>query len=203
MATMRNLTSSTADGMVKSDPDPEEGCSQSAPGGLPMVASAEARHDDEAYGQLFSIYARQLYGYLLRLCRQHDRAEDLVQITFEKLHRARHRCRDDTVGPWLFAIARNAFYDDQRARRVRREVLTLDGIFTDSHAPAVAPSAEDRALLLEALDRLPEAYRDSVVLTKWLGYSGAEAAEQLETCSATVKVWAHRGCRKLQEALQP
>ena len=55
--------------------------------------------------------------------------EDLVQVTFSKIHRARESyMRGAPLLPWVLAIARRSFLDERRRAKVRPEDLTGDGI---------------------------------------------------------------------------
>ena len=139
-----------------------------------------------------------LFGYLCRLCRDESRAEDLLQSTFEKACRASSSYEATALRPWLLAIARNAFYDEQRKRRPGREVLCRDDVVSGGHGLATEASPADRVELRELLQQLPERHRNALLLTQWWGYSDVKAAELLGTRPGTIKAWAHRGRRRLQ-----
>jgi RNA polymerase sigma-70 factor (ECF subfamily) len=160
------------------------------------------QEDGESYEQSFALHRSSLFGYLLSLCREPDRAEDLLQLTFEKFFRSRDRIAHERLRPWLFVVARNTFYDDQRARRSRPEVLALREVPSDPKPISAEASVEARVLLRQLLGQLPREQRDALLLTKAWGYSGTEAANALGTCPATVKAWVHRGRQRLRASLQ-
>ena len=82
----------------------------------------------EAFRQLYARLAPRLLGYLLRMVRDRAAAEDLVQVTFLKVHRARAAyVRGADPGPWIFAIAHRSFLDDVRGKRRARVGLADDG----------------------------------------------------------------------------
>jgi RNA polymerase sigma-70 factor (ECF subfamily) len=193
---------STWVGLGRCEPTRLSGSTNGELGGLSSEAlmARYAAGDDAAFELLYSRFSRQLFGYLLRLCGDRDRAEDLLQTTFEKAHRS--RCSHVTgspVGPWLFAIARHSFYDEERRRRARPESLTSDGILPEPCKPDVTPAAEVLEPLRQALARLPSTHRDAFVLTKWFGQSGAEAATALHITSASLKARVHRASHMLRE----
>ena len=65
--------------------------------------------DLEAFDHLYRRLSPRLFGYLLRLTRQREQAEDLVQITFAKIHRARQSyLKGSSPLPWALAIARRS-----------------------------------------------------------------------------------------------
>jgi len=157
----------------------------------------------EAFEFLYRRVSPNLMGYLLRLTRNRERAEDLLQITFSKIHRARGSyLRGAPVLPWILAIARRSFLDERRSANVRTEDLSPDGALPE-------PQNEERPLPTElsdaleiALGRLPETYREAIVLTKITGLSVAEAASVLGATETAVKLRVHRGYNQLRKELE-
>lgn len=162
-----------------------------------------AAGDDSAFSPLYRALSPRLFGYLLRLTRDRHQAEDLVQVTFSKVHRARAAYfAGSPVLPWLLAIGRRSFLDLKRRQKVRPEDLTGDGTVPE-RTPEVVSSSDDLARELElALDRLPSAYAEAIQLTKVTGLSVAEAAEVLGTTPAAVKLRVHRGYHMLRKELE-
>jgi len=159
-----------------------------------------------AFDLLYQRIGARLFGYLIRLTRERERAEDLLQVTFAKMHRARDSyLRGSPVLPWVFAIAHRAFLDDRRRVRNRQEDLSHDGRLPEPTAEALsggAMPAELSDVLELALAQLPDHYREAIVLTKVTGLSVAEAAEVLGTTSAAVKLRVHRGYKELRQYLE-
>jgi RNA polymerase sigma-70 factor, ECF subfamily len=157
-----------------------------------------------AFDALYTRVSPKLFGYLLRLARNRSRAEDLLQITFTKIHRARASYLEGAPFlPWASAIARRTFFDEIRSARSRREDLSTDGSLPE---PVEAPPVETSELedaLERALDDLPEAYREAIQLTKVTGLSMQEAALVLGTTPTAVKLRVHRGYVALRKALEP
>jgi len=155
-----------------------------------------------AFESLYQHIGGRLFGYLLRLTRDRQRAEDLLQVSFAKLHRARSSYIPGApVLPWVFAIARRAFLDERRRAQSRKEELSKDGTLPEP--PPEAAGSSDVADALElALSQLPEHYREAIVLTKITGLSVAEAAEVLGTTPTAVKLRVHRGYKELRQRLE-
>ncbi|HEX2873901.1 MAG TPA: sigma factor, partial [Polyangiaceae bacterium] len=100
----------------------------------------------DAFDQLYRKLSPTLMGYLLRLTRNRARAEDLLQITFTKVHRARASyLKGAPVLPWAVAIARRSFLDERRAAAVRNEDLSADGSLPEPRpeAPALGTEMSD------------------------------------------------------------
>jgi RNA polymerase sigma-70 factor (ECF subfamily) len=122
----------------------------------------------------------RLWRYALVLSRARDTADDLVQATcLRAIERADQFVPGTRVDRWLFAILRSIWLNEIRSRRIREgggfvdaDVLTTDGereIEMNITAAAV----------LRAIDRLPEAQRETILLVYGEGYSYAEAAATL------------------------
>ena len=157
----------------------------------------------DAFEFLYRRVSSNLMGYLLRLTRNRERAEDLLQITFSKIHRARGSyLRGAPVLPWILAIARRSFLDERRSAHVRTEDLSPDGSLPEQQNEAPPLPVELSDALEVAIDRLPETYREAIVLTKITGLSVAEAATVLGATETAVKLRVHRGYNQLRKELE-
>ncbi|MEO8903367.1 MAG: RNA polymerase sigma factor [Polyangiaceae bacterium] len=157
----------------------------------------------DAFEFLYRRVSSNLMGYLLRLTRNRERAEDLLQITFSKIHRARGSyLRGAPILPWILAIARRSFLDERRSAHVRTEDLSPDGSLPEQQNEAPPLPAELSDALEVALDRLPETYREAIVLTKITGLTLAEAATVLGATETAVKLRVHRGYNQLRKELE-
>lgn len=157
----------------------------------------------QAFSELYRKVSPNLMGYLLRLTRDRGRAEDLLQVTFSKVHRARESyLRGAPILPWLFAIARRTFLDERRAARSRAEDLSTDGTLPEPKPEPEAVSNDVADAIERAVDALPEAYREAIQLTKMSGLSIAEAASVLGTTETAVKLRVHRGYNLLRKELE-
>lgn len=156
-----------------------------------------------AFDALFQRYSRPVHGYLTRVTGSASAAEDLVQLTFLSLVRARGRFQEGArVKPWLYAIATNAARDHQRRSR-RPEELTEKGELPTAVA-ADTPGPRDTGLertVQRALAMLPEGQRIPIMLHRFEGMSFAEIAESMGLTESAVKVRAHRGYARLRELL--
>jgi RNA polymerase sigma factor (sigma-70 family) len=159
--------------------------------------------DASAFDELYRRVAPQLYGYLLRLTRDRARAEDLLQVTFGKVHRARESYIEGApLLPWMLAIARRTFFDERRSWRSRPEDLSADGVVPESPRTEEQGSSDRSEALERALNQLPESYREAIQLTKVAGLSLIEASKVLSTSSTAVKLRVHRGYTLLRKQLE-
>lgn len=156
-----------------------------------------------AFDELYRRIAPNLFAYLLRLTRNRERAEDLLQVTFGKVHRARESyLRGAPLLPWMLAIARRSFLDERRSASTRSEDLSSDGSLPEPRVEEAGVPPDLSAALERALDALPEAYREAIALTKISGLSISEAADVLGSTETAVKLRIHRGYTLLRKELE-
>jgi RNA polymerase sigma-70 factor (ECF subfamily) len=160
--------------------------------------------DAAAFDALYQRHRAGLHGFFRRMTGSASTADDLLQVAFLNLVRARERyARGEPFKPWLYAIARNAARDHLRLAH-HREVGGPEAEAPLAQAEARAPEtadADEVAALRQALDTLPPQYREAVVLHQLQGLSFAEVAAALHSTPGAVKVRAHRGYQRLREAL--
>jgi len=147
----------------------------------------------DLFGRLYQLYAPLVHGVLLaRLPR--SEVEDMVQDIFLHAFRKLHTLRDTRAfGPWIAMIARNRAMDFHRSSRQTIE-LSEDLRSADSSQA----KAEE---ILAIIRKLPEAYRETLVLRLVEGMSGPEIATRTGLTPASVRVNLHRGMKLLREKL--
>lgn len=130
-----------------------------------------------------------------------DRSDDLVQDTLVRawINAASFR-RGTNLTAWLFTILRNLFYSEQRKRK--REVEDADGV----HAGRLTalPEQEVRmemAQFQSALNRLPAAQREALVLVGAQSFTYEEAAAICGVAVGTIKSRVSRARLRLIEVL--
>jgi RNA polymerase sigma-70 factor (ECF subfamily) len=130
----------------------------------------------------------RLWRYALVLSGTSDAAEDLVQATcLRAVERADQFVPGTRLDRWLFAILRSIWLNDIRARRIR-----MGGGFVDGEEALSTDGADVietnilAAEALKAIDRLPEAQRETTLLVYGEGFTYAEAAEALGIPIGTV-----------------
>jgi len=168
--------------------------------------------DASAFRELYALVAPRLLGYLLKMARERALADDLLQQTFLKVHRARAAyVRGADPLPWIYSIAHRTFIDETRKHK-RAVVRVGDAEELPEVAAGLTGESDDRrdeargdpelvSAALDALADLPAQQREAVVLTKLDGKTVAEAAEIAGTTVGAMKVRAHRGYAALRKTL--
>jgi len=163
--------------------------------------------DASAFEELFRRLAPRVHSFFLRSLRDPAVADDLLQVTFMKVHRARAQYRPELrVLPWLFAVAGRVRIDELRKRMrlaedADEEALARadEQLSRDAEPPASNDVAEQ---VRAALDSLPESQRTVIHLHRYEGLTFAEIAQALGTTPGAVKLRAFRGYERLRELLK-
>lgn len=153
-----------------------------------------------------------LYGTAMRLTRNPDAAQDLVQDTYLKAFRARGRFAAGTnLKAWLFTILHNTWRNRRRDRARSRVEFDSDAVEQAGETGTVAAPVETPETLLlrasfdeelkSALDALPEAFREAVWLRDVEELSYQEIAEVLVIPIGTVMSRISRGRKQLYQLL--
>lgn len=158
-----------------------------------------------------------VYRFSMRLTKgDEDAAEDLVQETFLRAHRFWHTYeRGTNAKSWLFTICRNTFLHQRALARNQREkpaadmdarveALSADPAFekpsTDPEQDFFRGLIDDR--VVDAIDSLPDDYREVLVLSDLGDLKYAEIAEVLDVPVGTVKSRLFRARNQLQDRLR-
>jgi RNA polymerase sigma-70 factor (ECF subfamily) len=181
------------------------------------LIAALRRADPRAAERLVEVYGARAYGLAMRITRNAQDAEEIVQDALLTVARKIDTFRGEAAfGSWLYRIVANAAYQKARGRRRHHAEISLDEILPTFHEagehalPIVdwSPAVEDperqtelRDVLNAALDALPEEYRAVIVLRDVEGLSNDEVAEALHLTVANVKTRVHRGRLFLRKRL--
>lgn len=153
-------------------------------------------------------YINSLYHMALRMTRNTQDAEDLVQETYLKAYRFFHRFQKGTnCKAWLFKILNNTYINSYRKRVKEPKIESIsDNPFYET--PETILDVEEELIkritqqeIKEALGKLPEEFRSVVILSDLEGFSYKEISEILDCPIGTVMSRLHRGRSRLKEIL--
>jgi len=165
---------------------------------LPVMTDEERNTRFEA---LAREYGTDLYRYGLWLCHNDALAKDLVQETYLRAWKALHTLKEQAaVKGWLITILRREF-----ARTFERKVpkfTDLDSVVIEETRDLKPEERVERTLLRQGIGRLPERYREPLVLQVVMGYSCEEIAQQLGLSKSAVMTQLFRAREKLKVMLQ-
>jgi len=183
-------------------------------------AVARAREGDHlAFRALVERYQGRAFRLALRVLRDEDRARDVVQEAFLKVYAGLRRFEGrSSFYTWLYRVTLNLCLDWRRREKRGREVEWSDERMADlpsgeaggtgeAGAGIDAPDAqleraELRRRMAAAIDALPEAARETLLLREVEGLSYAEIASVLGIPKGTVMSRLHYARRRVQESLR-
>src|SRR6266576_4925344 len=158
-----------------------------------VLVKAVLDGDRDVFGRLYDLYAPLVHGILLARVPRSE-VDDLAQDIFLHALKKLHTLRDPKAfAPWIAMIARNRAMDFYRSSRETVEV-------TEQMAIARPPNRTAKEIL-DMICRLPEAYRETLVLRFVEGMTGPEIAARTGLTAASVRVNLHRGMKLLREKI--
>lgn len=132
--------------------------------------------------------------------------EDLVHDIFLVALRKRFRFRGEaSIDTWLFSITQRVVWTRRRKSQLRQWLFgknRTDLVPSEPSTPQhELERREQNARLYQALDRLPDVYRTTLILYELEELSGDEVARLTEVPIGTVWVRLHRGRQRLLQVL--
>ena len=156
---------------------------------------------------LYDRYSRQVYSLSLRMVENQSQAEEIAQDVFMTVWSRGSTYRSDR-GPfsaWLMSITHNRCIDELRKRRRRARYPTqdIDELKVEpSGNPEEVTDAVlnrlDREEITDALDKLPSAQKQVIVMAYFQGLTQSEISQVLSTPLGTVKTRMRLGLRKMR-----
>jgi RNA polymerase sigma factor (sigma-70 family) len=155
----------------------------------------------EGFEHLYDNYSPALYGIILKIVKDEERAADVLQDAFLKIWKniAAYNGEKGTLFTWILNIARNTAIDKLRAEVKTSNVINLENI-TESELPNVSifnpsPGLMDIRSIVELL--LPER-KVLVELVYFQGYTHEEVSEKLNLPLGTVKSRIRKALQELR-----
>ena len=156
------------------------------------------------------LHQRRIYSFAHYFLANPQEAEDVTQEVLIRFWRHHDRLEEKGVKSWLMKVTRNACFDRLRQHRSASRVFDrkVDETVVET-APGTIPSPERAAQdsdirqhVEAAIGELEEPYRSVVILREIQGLKYREIAEALELPLNTVRVYLHRGRRRLRDDLR-
>jgi RNA polymerase sigma-70 factor, ECF subfamily len=175
-------------------------------GGDFQLAQLAAAGDVLAFEELYARHHRRVYSICLRMLHNPTEAEDLTQDVFVQLFRKIGSFRGDSAfTTWLHRMTVNQVLMHFRKRNVKLEKVTDEGetpvqIVTGTENPDKMPIV-DRIALQDAVEQLPNGYKNVFLLHDVQGYEHEEVARILGCSVGTSKSQLHKARLKLRKIL--
>lgn len=164
--------------------------------------------DRRAFERLFKRVAPKIHAFFKRSFRDESVADELMQTTFLRVHRARMTYRPELpLRPWLFTIAAHIRRDEWRRRYRLHESSGEEALFAADQAAALSEARDREAAkdrfsdVLAAMDALPEMHRTILQLHRYEGMTYVEIAAVLGSTPGAVRQHAFRAYESLRKRL--
>ena len=168
--------------------------------------------DNENFRKIIAMHKDRVYNLAWYMTGSHEDAEDITQEVFIRFWKNLSSVSQPAHKSWLLKTARNACIDQLR-RRKRLKPVTIpeqneNSLDTIPDENAKAPDdtyleAERAEALSKMIVRLPENFREILVMHDIQGMPLKTIAESVQMPLNTVKVYLHRGRKRLLKMLHP
>jgi len=179
----------------------------------------KAKKDPEAFGQLFDIYYRPIFGYTLRRTTNIDIAQDLTSETFFKALKNLGQFKwrgENSFGNWLYKIAtneinmhfrknKNIFSLNPEKSKFLEKIPASEKSLPDSEIIAAQEELNQKQEFLKVyreLKKLKVEYQTVITLKYFEKKKIEQISQILEKPEGTIKSWIHRGLKELRKSLQ-
>ena len=159
--------------------------------------------EQQVFHELYQAYNARVYSICLRMTRDCSEAEDLTQEVFVHLFRTIGSFRgDSSFATWLHRLTVNCVLMHYRKHKRRAERTTADGeLPVQAAIGSLDPrrmKIVDQLLLSEVIAKLPDGYREALVLHDIEGFEHHEIAKMKGRSEGTSKSQLHKARRALR-----
>jgi len=170
--------------------------------------------DVEAFEVILKMYEKRIYNFAYRMLGDKEDAMDITQEVFIKAYKSVNAFKgNSSFSTWLFKIAKNVCIDYLRKNGKVRifsldKTIKMDGGEIKKETPDTSNLPEEivkrkeiQHVVHQAIARLPEKYKEAIILRDLQDFSYKEIADILNCNIGTVKSRISRGRKELKNIL--
>ncbi len=155
------------------------------------------------YQQAIDQHRHRVFSFAHYSLRVREDAEDVTQDVFIKLWQHWKKIDHEKLGAWLMRVAHNSVIDHIRKQRPQQANLDrfaeVEDQVGDENEAASLDQDKFKKRVQTAIQALDDPFRSIVIMRDIQGLSYEEIQGSLELSASQVKVYLHRGRRKLRE----
>ncbi|MCC6475540.1 sigma-70 family RNA polymerase sigma factor [bacterium] len=165
-----------------------------------------------AFDEIVRRYRDPLFNFVVRLLGDSFFSEDVVQETFVRVYRNKHRYHQIAkFSTWIYTIASNLAKTELRRRKVRNffsisskgnEERDYDIVDQDTDVERTVDGRMKSEMILKEIEKLPHHFKEAVILRDVQDLSYEEISQILKVPLGTVKSRVNRGRTRLQDVLK-
>jgi RNA polymerase sigma-70 factor (ECF subfamily) len=179
--------------------------------------------DDRAFLLIYERYKESIFAYCAQVLMSAGIGRDIVEDTFQDVFMRLAQYRQTFTGgefkAWIFTVARHSCISAKKAayrQRTTMEQVGTGDSFDDDESMEVRMAfsliddpldrmsrAEQAQLLTQAIARLPEEFREALIMSEYDGLTYDEIAKITSTTLATVRIRIYRAKHRLRKMLLP
>ncbi|HEV8135520.1 MAG TPA: sigma-70 family RNA polymerase sigma factor [Pyrinomonadaceae bacterium] len=162
--------------------------------------------DQQTFHELYQKYHERVYSICFRMTQNTSESEDLTQDVFVRLFRTIGSFRGESAfTTWLHRLTVNLVLMHFRKRKRRQDRSNEEAELSTYIVPGSQDPKRmrivDRILLSEVIAKLPEGYRQAIILHDIQGLQHKEIAEAGGRSVGTSKSQLHKGRAMLRELI--
>ena len=161
-------------------------------------------NDEDAFGELYSLYVDSIYRYIYIKIKVSHEAEDLVQQVFLKAWSSIRTFKYEKFpfSSWLYRIAHNQVIDYYRSRKKSNLSIKEEIIVDSSDNPAISQDQKsDKRELERAIRNLPENQQQVIILKFIEELDNKEIAKIIGKSEGAIRVLQYRALKMLKKIL--
>jgi RNA polymerase sigma factor (sigma-70 family) len=149
------------------------------------------------YNQCVTLYADNVFRFIMKNIGHEADARDIVQSAFEKMWRNKKHVITEKSKSYLFTVAYHQMIDHIRKTKKTKIVSS----FEQDERVVYQTNSQLKQTLLQALNQLNETQKSLVLLKDYEGYNYQEIGEIMNLSESQVKVYLHRARLQLRNYL--
>ncbi len=162
---------------------------------------SQARSDPAYFAELYERYATDVLRVCYFYLADRQKAEDVCQDVFVRLMTTNPVLQEGREKSWLLKVALNRCRDLWRGSWLKRVVLGSPA-FELVPAPDELGQRAEQQEMLGAINQLPSAFKEVILLHYYQGYGINEIAEMMDLPEGTISSRLSRGRKKLESILK-
>jgi len=149
------------------------------------------------YNQCVTLYADNVFRFIMKNIGHEADARDIVQSAFEKMWRNKQHVITEKSKSYLFTVAYHQMIDHIR----KTKKIKIVSSFEQDERVVYQTNNQLKQTLLQALNQLNETQKSLVLLKDYEGYNYQEIGEIMNLSESQVKVYLHRARLQLRNYL--
>lgn len=157
--------------------------------------------DSEAFGKLYDIYIKNIYGFVYYKTMNKEVAEDITSSVFMKAWKNIKQFREESFAAWLYAIARHAVIDHYRKSKENINIEDCWDLADKKDFLEQIDTDLQISDIKEAMKSLSGTEREVIIMRFWLELSFKDIAERLNKNEGAVKMSLSRALNNLRDKI--